>query len=181
MGIITLALLAGHADKAFEVPLWVIMASASAMALGTYLGGWRIVHTLGHKLVKLESPQGFAAETTTATLLGLSAHLGFPVSTTHTISGSITGAGLAGGRSKIRWKVTRQILLAWLITLPCVAIVGAGLELISRVAGGSIVVVALAIVIAFSIWVTRNWTWESTAQIRARLNLVQRISKRRAA
>jgi PiT family inorganic phosphate transporter len=181
MGIITLALLAGHADKAFEVPLWVIISSASAMALGTYLGGWRIIHTLGHKLVKLESPQGFAAETTTATLLGISAHFGFPVSTTHTISGSIMGAGLADGKSKIRWKVTRHILLAWVITIPCVAVVGAGMELISRVTGSSIIVIALAILIALSILVTRNWTWESTAQLRARLNLVQKISKRRSA
>jgi PiT family inorganic phosphate transporter len=181
MGIITLALLAGHADKAFEVPLWVVISSATAMALGTYLGGWRIIHTLGHKLVKLGSPQGFAAETTTATLLGASAHFGFPVSTTHTISGSIMGAGLAGRKSEVRWKVVRSILLAWAITIPCVATIGAGMELISRVTGNSIVVVSLAILIALTILVTRNWTWESTAQLRARLNVVQKIRKRRAA
>jgi PiT family inorganic phosphate transporter len=180
MGIITLALLAGHPGKSFHVPLWVILSSATAMALGTYTGGWRIIHTLGHKLVKLESPQGFAAEATTATLLGVSAHFGFPVSTTHTISGSIMGAGLADGKSKIRWKTVRDILLAWVITIPCVALLGAVMERIARATGGSIVVVAVAILIALGIVVTRNWTLESTAQLRTRLSLVQRIRKRRS-
>jgi hypothetical protein len=89
------------------------------------------------------------------------------------------GAGLAGGKSKIRWKVTRDILLAWAITIPCVAVLGATMELISRVAGGSIIVVSLALLIALSILVTRNWTWESTAQLRVRLNIMQKIRIRR--
>jgi PiT family inorganic phosphate transporter len=181
MGIITLALMAGHPDKAFEVPLWVILSSATAMAVGTYLGGWRIIHTLGHRLAKINSPQGFAAEATTASILGTSAHFGFPVSTTHTISGSIMGAGVADGKSKIRWKVTRDILLAWVITLPCAAAIGGGMEILSRLRGGSMIVVTVAMLLALGIVVTRNWTWESTAQLRARLNYVQRIRGRRNA
>jgi inorganic phosphate transporter, PiT family len=181
MGIIALALIATHPDKAFEVPLWVVIASATAMAAGTYFGGWRIIHTLGHKLVKLGSPQGFAAEATTASLLGAAAHFGFPVSTTHTISGSIMGAGVAGGQSKINWKVTRDILVAWLVTIPCAAVIGAIMQLIVGLPEGAVIASVLGILIALAITVTRHWTWESTAQLRARLNVVQRIRVRRAA
>lgn len=178
MGIIALALIAGHPDKAFHVPVWVIASSAAAMAAGTYLGGWRIIHTLGHKLVHLGSPQGFAAEATTASMLAASAHFGFPVSTTHTISGSIMGAGVADGQSEIRWKTARDILIAWVITIPSVALIGALLELISRIAIGSILVVSIAILTALTIMVTRNWTRESLSQLRARLNLTQAIRQR---
>lgn len=178
MGIITLALLAGHPGKAFHVPLWVVISSATAMALGTYLGGWRIVNTLGKRLVHLDPPQGFAAEASTASLLGLAAHFGFPVSTTHTISGSIMGAGAAGGLSKIRWKVTRHILLAWIITIPCAASIGAFMELLSRTSGGSIIISIVAVIIAAAILITRNWTWETTAQLRAHLNFIQRVRNR---
>jgi PiT family inorganic phosphate transporter len=179
MGIIALALMAGHADKAFHVPLWVVISAAAAMAAGTYLGGWRIIHTLGHKLVKLEPAQGFAAEVTTAGILGTAALFGFPVSTTHTVSGSIMGAGVAGSRSTIRWKVTRDIFVAWLITIPCAATLGAGMQVVARLPEGSILVTVLAILIALTVWVTRQWTWESTAQLRARLNLLQKIRKTR--
>jgi PiT family inorganic phosphate transporter len=179
MGIITLALMAGHTNQAFHVPLWVVISSATAMALGTYVGGWRIIHTLGHRLAKLGSPQGFAAEVTTATILGVSAHVGFPVSTTHTISGSITGAGLADRKSNVRWKVIRDILIAWVITIPCVSLIGASLELTSRWTGNSIIVIALAIIAALTITVTRNWTWESTAQLRSRINIFQKLRQRR--
>jgi PiT family inorganic phosphate transporter len=151
------------------------------MAAGTYFGGWRIIHTLGHKLVKLGSPQGFAAEATTASLLGAAAHFGFPVSTTHTISGSIMGAGVAGGQSKINWKVTRDILVAWLVTIPCAAVIGAIMQLIVGLPEGAVIASVLGILIALAITVTRHWTWESTAQLRARLNVVQRIRVRRAA
>ncbi len=177
MGIIALALIAGSADKTFNVPLWVIVVSAAAMAAGTYLGGWRIINTLGHKLVKLEPPQGFAAEATTASILGFTAIAGFPVSTTHTVSGSIMGAGMAGGKESVRWKVTRDILVGWLITIPCAATIGASMQALSHLPEGSIVIAVLAILIMFAIMVTRHWTWESTAQLRARLNLLQRIRK----
>jgi inorganic phosphate transporter, PiT family len=179
MGIITLALMAGHTNQEFHVPLWVVISSATAMALGTYLGGWRIIHTLGHRLAKLNSQQGFGAEVTTATILGVFAHVGFPVSTTHTISGSISGAGIADGKSKLRWKVTRDILIAWVITIPCVSVIGASLELTSRWTGNSILAIILALLAALTIMVTRNWTWETSAQFRSRINIFQKIRQRR--
>lgn len=174
MGIITLALLAGSTTQEFNVPLWVIVASASAMAAGTYLGGWRIVHTLGHKLVPLEPPQGFAAEASTASILGLTAHFGFPVSTTHTVSGSIMGAGVAGGLAKIQWKVTRHILIAWVITIPCAASIGAVMEGFTQLPFGSIMTSSMALIAVAGILYTRHWTWESTAQLRARLSIIKR-------
>lgn len=177
MGIIALALLVGHADKQFGVPLWVIISSATAMALGTYLGGWRIINTLGNKIVRLEPPQGFAAETTTAAILATTAHYGFPVSTTHTISGSIMGAGAAGGLSRIRWKIVRHILTAWVITIPCAAGIGAIMTALILLPGGTFMVCTLAILLAVAILVTRHWTWESTAQLRAHLNFLQRTRK----
>jgi inorganic phosphate transporter, PiT family len=177
MGIIALALLASHPDKAFQVPLWVIVSSAIAMAIGTYLGGWRIIHTLGSKITKLEPPQGFAAETATATTLGLTAHFGFPVSTTHTISGSILGAGAAAKPSIINWKVVRHILIAWVITIPCAAGVGAAMELLTRLSHGSQIVASVGLVIISIIFVTRNWSWESMAQVKSRLAPLRRVRK----
>jgi PiT family inorganic phosphate transporter len=175
MGIIALALMAGSTTKAFEVPLWVIVASATAMAAGTYFGGWRIINTLGHKLVKLGSPQGFAAEATTATILGATAHFGFPVSTTHTISGSIMGAGIAGGQSKVHWKLAKDIFIAWLITIPCAAAIGGVMQLVVGLPIGGVLATIVAIIVTLLIVVTRHWTRESTTQLRARLNLLQKI------
>src|SRR5688572_7887914 len=104
MGIITLALIASGeiAAEPFEVPLWVKISAATAMALGTYAGGWRIIRTLGQRIAKLEPPQGFAAQTSTAAILWLTARYGFPVSTTHTISGSVLGAGASTRLSAVR-------------------------------------------------------------------------------
>jgi PiT family inorganic phosphate transporter len=177
MGIIALALIVANPGAEFAVPLWVIISSAAAMAAGTYLGGWRIIHTLGHKIVKIRPAQGFAAETSTATILWFTAHLGFPVSTTHTISGSILGAGSVHRQSAIRWSIVRSILVAWLITLPSAALVGASMNGISHLPGGISLVFSLAIVIIGSIFVTRNWGWESFAQFRARLNFIGRLRR----
>src|ERR1043165_4780871 len=122
MGIITLALLSAGQIPSAEVPTWVIGACAVAMGLGTAAGGWRIVRTLGMKIVKLEPVHGFAAETGAATVLMVTAHIGLPVSTTHTITSSVMGVGAIKRLSAVRWGVTRRILYAWLFTLP-----GAGL------------------------------------------------------
>ncbi|HEX5456151.1 MAG TPA: anion permease [Candidatus Saccharimonadales bacterium] len=170
MGIIALALIATHPSAQFHIPLWVIVSSALAMAAGTYAGGWRIIHTLGHRVVKLKPAQGFAAETSTAAILWFTAHLGFPVSTTHTISGSILGAGTAHRHSPVQWGVVRSILLAWFITIPCAALVGAFMDVVSNLPGGIPVVFSLAVVISGMIFVTRNWKWESLAQVKARLS-----------
>lgn len=122
MGIITLALLSAGQIPSAEVPTWVIGACALAMGLGTAAGGWRIVRTLGMKIVKLEPVHGFAAETGAATVLMFTAHIGLPVSTTHTITSSVMGVGAIKRLSAVRWGVTRRILYAWLFTLPGAAI-----------------------------------------------------------
>ncbi len=177
MGIIALALIAANPGQEFNIPLWVIVSSAAAMAAGTYLGGWRIIHTLGEKITKLQPTQGFAAEASTATTLWFAAHYGFPVSTTHTISGSILGAGAAVRPSVVRWKIVRHILLAWVITIPCAGAVGALVELSSRSSGGAGIAFALLLLGATTIFLTRNWGWESLAQVKSRLSIFSRSPK----
>jgi PiT family inorganic phosphate transporter len=125
MGIITLALFSAGVIPTIEVPTWVIIVSATALSLGTAVGGWRIMHTMGHRVVELEPVHGFAAETTAATVLIGTAQLGMPVSTTHVISSAIMGVGSARGPKGVRWGVARRILLAWVITIPASGIVAA--------------------------------------------------------
>lgn len=123
MGIITLALIASHKIPAspFEVPLWVISLSAVAMALGTASGGWRIIHTMGTKLVQLTPIHGFAAETTAATIIETASRFGFPLSTTHVISSSILGVGSAKRFKSVRWLVAGGMFQAWIYTIPATA------------------------------------------------------------
>jgi inorganic phosphate transporter, PiT family len=125
MGIITLALFAGGVIPTIEVPAWVIVISATAMSLGTAAGGWRIMHTMGHRVAKLEPVHGFAAETTAATIILTTAHFGMPVSTTQVISSAIMGVGSANGARKVRWGVARSIVLAWIVTIPASGAVAA--------------------------------------------------------
>jgi inorganic phosphate transporter, PiT family len=127
MGVITLALVSSGQLTTSEVPTWVIMVCALAMGLGTMIGGWRIVRTLGMKIVKLEPVHGFAAETSAATVLLFTAHFGLPVSTTHTITSSILGVGASKRLSAVRWGVTAKILSAWIFTLPGAALLAAGI------------------------------------------------------
>jgi PiT family inorganic phosphate transporter len=151
MGILALALVtSGNLSPDFtRPPDWVIVSAASAMAFGTYAGGWRIIGTLGQRIAKIEPPQGFAAETATAAILWYTAHAGFPVSTTHTVSSAILGAGATGSRlSAVRWGVAGNIVIAWLITLPCSGVVGAGVERLTRVPGGVALSVVLTCVLA---------------------------------
>jgi PiT family inorganic phosphate transporter len=158
MGIITLALIAsGHlsADE-FDVPTWVIASSAIAMAAGTYAGGWRIIATLGSRITKLDPPQGFAAQTACASILWATAHYGFPVSTTHTISGSVLGAGATRRLSAVRWGVAGNILVAWVLTIPCAGLVGAGMEVVTRLPLGDAVVFVLAAAIAATAFLARR-------------------------
>ncbi len=118
MGIITLALFTAGVIPTVDVPIWVIVVAATALSLGTAVGGWRIMRTMGHRVVELEPVHGFAAETTAATILIATAHLGMPVSTTHVISSAIMGVGSSRGAKGVRWGVARRILLAWVITIP---------------------------------------------------------------
>jgi PiT family inorganic phosphate transporter len=130
MGVITLALVSSGQLTTSEVPTWVIMTCALAMGLGTMVGGWRIVRTLGMKIVKLEPVHGFAAETSAATVLLFTAHFGLPVSTTHTITSSILGVGASKRLSAVRWGVTSRILSAWIFTLPGAALLAAGIYVV---------------------------------------------------
>jgi PiT family inorganic phosphate transporter len=158
MGIMTLALIAsGHLGPDADPPLWVIASAAAAMALGTYAGGWRIIRTLGQRVAKLDPPQGFAAETSTATTLWLTAHYGFPVSTTHTITGSVLGAGATRRFSAVRWGVAGNIVVAWVLTLPAAALIGAGMEVLTRLPGGAALVFGLTAAIAAGAFVGRSW------------------------
>jgi PiT family inorganic phosphate transporter len=158
MGIMTLALIAaGHLGPDADPPLWVIASAAAAMALGTYAGGWRIIRTLGQRVAKLDPPQGFAAETSTAITLWLTAHYGFPVSTTHTITGSVLGAGATHRFSAVRWGVAGNIVLAWVLTLPAAALIGAGMEVLTRLPGGAALVFVLTAAIAALAFLGRSW------------------------
>lgn len=119
MGLIAALLFStGMLGKDFYVPLWVIFISAFAISLGTFIGGWRVVRTLGMRLTRLRPYQGFCAEAAGASMLFATAHFGIPVSTTHTIAGGIMGVGLAKRRHAVRWGIARNILYAWLITIP---------------------------------------------------------------
>jgi PiT family inorganic phosphate transporter len=132
MGIITLALVSAGVLTEAVVPWEVIVISATAISVGTAVGGWRIMKTMGHKVVELEPVHGFAAETTAATVLLGTATLGMPVSTTHVISSAIMGVGSSKGTRGVRWGVARNILVAWVITLPAAAILGAAAWVVMR-------------------------------------------------
>jgi PiT family inorganic phosphate transporter len=158
MGIIALALVAGgHLSPEADPPVWVIVCAAIAMAAGTYAGGWRIIKTLGTRIAKLDPPQGFAAQTACATILWTTAHFGFPVSTTHAVSGSVMGAGATRRLSAVRWGVAGSIVIAWIMTIPCAAAVGALMELVTRAPAGDVVVFVLAGLIAWTAFAARRW------------------------
>src|SRR3954449_11047380 len=126
MGIITLPLIpAGVLAPNSGPPFWVILSAGLAIALGTYMGGWRIIQTLGKRVSDIQTPQGFAAETSAATVILASSHLGFPLSTTQVATGSIFGAGAGRRLASVQWGVAGQIAVAWLLTMPAAAAVGA--------------------------------------------------------
>jgi len=137
MGIITLALIAsGHlSNEGFDVPTWVIVSSATAIALGTYSGGWRIIRTMGSRIIKMDPAQGFSAQGAGAAVVLTATHLGYPLSTTHTISGAVMGAGAARRLSAVRWGVAGNIALAWVLTLPGAGAIGALAFGVTRIFG----------------------------------------------
>ncbi|HEY1623624.1 MAG TPA: anion permease [Streptosporangiaceae bacterium] len=150
MGIITLALIAnGSLPAGSNAPFWVIVSAGLAISLGTYLGGWRVIRTLGKGLVEIEAPQGMAAESSSAAVILLSAHFGYSLSTTHVATGSILGSGLARKGAEVRWGVAGRMASAWLITLPAAALVGAASFGIAHGIGSTAgVLVTLALLIA---------------------------------
>ena len=126
MGIIFLALVAnGTLATSADVPTWVVVSAATAIALGTYVGGWRIIRTMGSRIIKMDPAQGFAAQGAGAAVILSASHVGFPLSTTQVISGAIMGAGAAKRLSAVRWGVAGNIAIAWVLTLPASAAVGA--------------------------------------------------------
>jgi PiT family inorganic phosphate transporter len=136
MGIIALALVAnGSLPAGADPPFWVVFSAALAIALGTYAGGWRIIKTMGSRIIKMDPAQGFSAQGSGAAVILAASHFGFPLSTTHVISGAVMGAGAAKRLSAVRWGVAGNIVVAWILTLPAAALVGAVTYLISSAFG----------------------------------------------
>jgi len=161
MGIITLALIAsGQWHDLQTIPVWVKVACATAIALGTFIGGWRIIRTLGKGLVEIDSPQGMAAESASAATIIISSHLGFALSTTHVATGSIIGTGLGRKGAQVRWGVALRMIVAWLITLPSAALVGAVTWAIGNVIGGiggaAVVFMILVVFSSYMFWHSRK-------------------------
>jgi PiT family inorganic phosphate transporter len=127
MGVITLALVAhgSLAAQPFHVPLWVVLSAASAISLGTYAGGWRIIRTVGMRIIKMDPAQGFTSQASGAAVILVSSHLGYPLSSTQVISGGVMGAGAGKRLSAVRWGVAGNIVVAWVLTLPMAALFGA--------------------------------------------------------
>jgi PiT family inorganic phosphate transporter len=158
MGVITLALVA-HGDISpadFHVPAWVVVASAAALALGTWSGGWRIIRTMGERVITMNSAQGFTAEGVGSTVILASAHAGFPLSTTHVISGSIAGVGAGQRLSAVRWGVAGNMALTWILTVPAAALIGAVVYAFTRLFGaenaaGPVIIGALLLVVGTAV------------------------------
>jgi len=159
MGVISLALIA-HGDISaahFSVPLWVKLGCALSIALGTASGGWRIINTMGNRITNVESPQGFAAESSSAAVILASSYYGYPLSTTQVVSGGVLGAGLGKVGSRVHWNVIGQMLSAWVLTMPGAGVLGGLAWAIADLFGahsnaGAIVIVALAAAGAFGLW-----------------------------
>src|SRR5215208_1874002 len=127
MGVIALALFTHGTIDEFYIPTWVKVAAGVAIAAGTYVGGWRIMRTLGQRVIAMEPAQGFAAQASGGAVIYVATHFGYPLSTTHTISGAVMGAGAAKRLSAVRWGVAGNIFVAWILTIPAAAIVAAAL------------------------------------------------------
>jgi PiT family inorganic phosphate transporter len=150
MGVISLALIAhGNIDAThFYVPFWVKLGCALAIALGTATGGWRIINTMGNRLTEVESPQGFAAESSSAAVILASSYYGYPLSTTQVVSGGVTGAGLGKRLASVHWDVVGQMVTAWVFTIPAAALLAAAAfevsDLFSNGTVGSVVIAVIA-------------------------------------
>ncbi len=154
MGIITLTLIAvGVQPSGSDPQLWVIAACGLAIALGTYMGGWRVIRTLGKGLTEISTPQGFAAEASSAATILVSSHLGFALSTTQVCSGSIIGVGLGKKGAPVNWAVAGKMVVAWLVTFPAAALVGAAACALAKMGlPGTIAVAVIGVIVAFIIF-----------------------------
>jgi PiT family inorganic phosphate transporter len=160
MGVITLALIAnGTLAANADPPLWVIASAATAIALGTYSGGWRIIKTTGTRIIKMDAAQGFSAQGAGATVILASTHFGFPLSTTHVINGGVMGAGAAKRLSAVRWGVAGNIVVAWLLTLPAAAAIGAAAYGMTRIFGtgalGPVLVTLMSLSLVVAVFARR--------------------------
>jgi PiT family inorganic phosphate transporter len=161
MGIIALALIANGnlSSENFEVPTWVIVSSASAIALGTYTGGWRIIRTMGTKIIKMDSAQGFSAQGAGAAVILASSHYGFPLSTTQVIAGGVMGAGAGKRLSAVRWGVAGNLVVAWILTMPAAAAIGAAVYGFTRIFGtgalGPLIVALMALGLGLALFTRR--------------------------
>jgi PiT family inorganic phosphate transporter len=162
MGIITLALITNKSVPAnASAPFWVILTCALAISAGTYMGGWRVIRTLGKGLVEIESPQGMAAESASAAVILLSSHFGYSLSTTHVATGSILGCGIGKKGADVRWSVAGRMATAWIFTLPMAGLVGAGAYYLAHAVGGTaggFVDVIILIGVATFIWLRSRKT-----------------------
>ena len=161
MGVITLALVAnGSLSANADPPTWVIASAATAIALGTYSGGWRIIRTTGTRIIKMDAAQGFSAQGAGAAVILASTHFGFPLSTTHVINGGVMGAGAGKRVSAVRWGVARNIMAAWLLTLPAAAAIGALAYGLTRVFGtgalGPVLVTLMALSLIVVVFTRRS-------------------------
>ena len=160
MGIIFLALVAnGNLPADAEIPTWVVVSAATAIALGTYVGGWRIIKTMGSRIIKMDPAQGFSAQGSGAAVILAASHAGFPLSTTHVVSGGIMGAGAAKRVSAVRWGVAGNIVVAWVLTLPASALVGAltyGIVSLFGDGAAGPVVVSAALLVALGVALARR-------------------------
>jgi len=151
MGIITLLLItSGHLSSNAGPPWWVILLAGTAIASGTYMGGWRIIRTMGKGLADIESPQGFAAETSSTAVLLASSHLGFALSTTQVVSGGILGAGLGRKLAEVRWTLAGKMALAWCFTLPVAALVGGLSGKVADSGNGGVAIIAVIAIVMVS-------------------------------
>src|SRR4051812_6246292 len=159
MGVICLALIANgnlSGGDNFAVPDWVVFACATAIALGTYTGGWRIIKTLGTKVTEVRPPQGFSSEEVAATVILASSHFGYPLSTTHVVSGAVTGSGVGRPGARVDWAIARRIVAGWVLTLPAAGVTAAVAYGVTRIFGhgavGPITVTVILAISCFFLW-----------------------------
>src|SRR4051794_20396725 len=153
MGVISLALIANGNLSAtnFDVPGWVVFSCGAAIALGTYAGGWRIIKTLGTKVTEVRPPQGFSSEEVAATVILASSHFGFPLSTTHVVSGAVTGSGVGRPGASVDWRIARRIVTGWVLTLPAAGLTAAVVYWITDLFGnGAVGPIAVTVILAIA-------------------------------
>ena len=170
MGVITLALVAhgSISPHHFHVPTWVVVCAASAIALGTYAGGWRIIRTVGTRIIRMDPAQAFAAQSAGASVILASSHFGYPLSSTHVISGAVMGAGAAKRLSAVRWGVAGNIAVAWVLTLPAAGLFGAAVYFLQQALGagvlGPMLIWLVALALLASLILVRRTRFARAAQ-----------------